>query len=158
MDLIKIICGMLAVALFLGFLTCGSHDDRAAVAEETENNTISEHASGITGEVRAAEENTTGENTTGQNKTEERASMKPAPPDSAILAQGESKMANERREIENKVRATVRLLEAQGEGLFPKLLESGSPWNSSEFNVFVWTMNGTQVACTQEWGDRKSVV
>lgn len=142
MDLIKIICGMLAVALFMGILTCGSQDDQAAVVEKPENKTVSESASGVTGEALAS----------GENTTTEQAVLKPAPPDSLILAKGESKMATERREIENKVRATVRLLEAHGEEFFPKLVEPESPWNSSDFNVFVWTINGTQVICSQDRG------
>lgn len=142
MDLIKIICGMLAVAIFLGILTCGAQDDRTAVADEPENEKVSESASGVTGKALAS----------GENITTEEVVMKPAPPESDILAKGESKVANERREIENKVRATVRLLEAQGEEYFPKLVEPESPWNSSDFNVFVWTINGTQVVCPHDRG------
>lgn len=142
MDLIKIICGMLAVALILGILTCGAHNDRAAVAEELENKTVSEPASGVAGKAMVA----------GDNTTTEQALMKPAPPDSLILAKGESEMATERRDIENKVRATVRLLDSQGEKLFPKLVEPKSPWNSSDFCIFVWTINGTQVVCPQDRG------
>jgi len=140
MDLIKIICGMLAVALFMGILTCGSQDDQAAVAEKPENKTVSEPSSGVTGEALAS----------GENTTTEQAVLKPLPPDSLILAKGESEMATERRDIENKVRATVRLFETQGEGLFPKLVEPESPWNSSDFSIFVWTINGTQVVCPQD--------
>ena len=76
--------------------------------------------------------------------------MKPAPPDSLILAQGESKMATERRDIENKVRATVRLLDARGEELFASFREEESPWNNDDFCVFVWTINGTQLVCPQD--------
>ena len=75
MDLVKIICGMLAVALFLGVLTCGSHDNRAAVAEEFKNETLGEPTSGVTGESLAA----------GENATVEQAAQGPAPPDSLIL-------------------------------------------------------------------------
>jgi len=137
MDLVKIICGMLAVALFLGVLTCGSHDNRAAVAEEFKNETLGEPTSGVTGESLAA----------GENATVEQAAQGPAPPDSLILAKGESKMATERRTIEYKVRATARLIDAQGEKLFPSFREAKSPWYNSEFYVFVWAMNGTQVVC-----------
>lgn len=133
---------MLAVALILGILTCGSHENQAAIAEELENNAVSESASGVTEEALATVENTTAE----------QAVMKPAPPDSAILAKGESKMATERREIENKVRATVRLLDVQGENLFPSFREAGSPWNDQNFCIFVWTINGTQVVCPQDVG------
>ncbi len=133
---------MLAVALILGILTCGSHDEPTAVAEELENNTVSDSPSGVTGEAKAA----------GENITEEQAVMKPAPPDSLTLAKGESEMANERRNIENKVRATVRLLEAQGEKLFPSFREAESPWNDHNFCIFVWTINGTQVVCPQDTG------
>lgn len=152
MDLIKIICGMLAVALLLGILTCGSDDDRAAVAKEPENETVAELGSGVTGETLA-----TGENTTGENITEEQVVKGPSPPDSSILAKGESKMATERREIENKVRATVRLLDAQGETFFPSLREAGSPWNNNEFCVFVWTINGTQLVCQDKGSEGKDM-
>ncbi len=46
MDLIKIICGMLAVAIFLGILTCGAHDERKAIADEPENENVSVSAAG----------------------------------------------------------------------------------------------------------------
>lgn len=141
MDLIKIICGMLAVAIFLGILTCGAQDDRTAVADEPENE-VSESASGVTGKALAS----------GENITTEEAVMKPAPPDSLILAKGESKMATERRNIENKVRATVRLLDAQGEKLFPSFREEESPWYNHDFSIFVWTINGTQLVCPQDRG------
>lgn len=150
MDLIKIICGMLAVALFLGFLTCGSHDNQATVVEEPENNAVSEPSSGMNGETLAIEGNITDENTTGENTTAEQVVMKPAPPDSAILAKGESEMATERRETENKVRATVRLIDAQGEKIFPSFREAGSPWNDNNFCIFVWTINGTQLVCPKD--------
>ncbi|MDM7919052.1 MAG: cupin domain-containing protein [Methanosarcina sp.] len=169
MDLIKIICGMLAVALFLGILTCGAQDERAPLAEEPDDKTVSEPASGITGEAMAEVENEEAmaevenekamaevENEEAmaevKNTTTEQVALKPAPPNSTVLAKGGSEMATERREIENKVRATVRLLEAQGEGYFPKLVEPESPWNSSDFNVFVWTINGTQLVCPQDRG------
>ncbi|AKB28493.1 hypothetical protein MSSIT_1774 [Methanosarcina siciliae T4/M] len=135
MDLIKVICGMLAVAFLLGIFTCGSHNDRAAVAEEFKNETLGEPTPGVTGESLASEENT----------TVEQANQGPAPPDSLILAKGESKMATERRNIEYKVRATARLVEAQGEKLFPSFREPKSPWYNGDFYVFVWAMNGTQV-------------
>lgn len=142
MDLMKIICGMLAVALFLGILTCGAQDDKTTVAKELENETVSESASGVTGEALAAEENI----------TTEQAALKSAPPDSDILSKGESEMATERRDIEQKVRATVRLLEANGEEYFPRLVEPESPWYNSKFSIFVWTINGTQVVCPQDRG------
>lgn len=133
---------MLAVALFLGVLTCGTQDDRAAIAEELEDKTVDESSSGVTGEALAA----------GDNTTEEKTVLKPAPPDSLILAKGESKMATERRNIENKVRATVRLLEGQGEKLFPAFREEKSPWYNRDFCIFVWTINGTQVVRPEDKG------
>jgi mannose-6-phosphate isomerase-like protein (cupin superfamily) len=142
MDLIKILCGMLAVALILGVLTCGSHDNRAAVAEELESKSVSEPAPGVTGENLVA----------GENNTTEQAALKPAPPDSLILSKGESEIATERKDIEYKVRATVRLLDAQGEQLFPGFREPESPWNNYDFCIFVWTINGTQLVCPQDTG------
>jgi mannose-6-phosphate isomerase-like protein (cupin superfamily) len=141
MDLVRVICGMLGVALFLGILTCGGNqDDQASVTEELENTTISDSPSGMTGQSLAEEENTTIE----QNV------LKPVPPDSLILAKGESELANERRNIENKTRATVRLFEAQGESLFPGFVEPESPWYNRDFCIFVWTINGTQVVCPED--------
>ncbi len=144
MDLIQIIGGMLAVAIFLGILTCGAHDERKAIADEPENENVSVSAAGVTGEI-AGKDHASEENT-----SSEPAVMKPAPPDSLILAQGESKMATERRDIENKVRATVRLLDARGEELFASFREEESPWNNDDFCVFVWTINGTQLVCPQD--------
>ena len=140
MDLIRIICGMLAVALILGILTCGAQDETTAIAEELENKTIGESPSEGTGNSLAE----------GENATEEPTVLGPAPPDALILAKGESKMAADRRNIENKVRATVRLLDAQGEKLFPAFREENSPWYNNGFYIFVWTINGTQVVCPPE--------
>ncbi|KKG16076.1 hypothetical protein EO98_08330 [Methanosarcina sp. 2.H.T.1A.6] len=143
MDLIRIICGMLAVALFFGILTCGNQDKPAVIAEELEDEAIGESPSGVNGKALAARENT----------TEERAVQGPAPPDSLILAKGESKMAAERKNIENKVRATVRLIEGQGEKLFPAFREEDSPWHNHDFYIFVWTINGTQLVCPPDRGN-----
>jgi len=142
MDLIRIICGMLAVALFLGILTCGAQDEPAAIAEELENKPVGESPSGVTEKALAP----------GENTTEEQVVLGPAPPDPLILAKGGSKMATERRTIESKVRATVRLLEAQGEELFPDFREENSPWYDRDFSIFVWTINGTQVVCPPDRG------
>ena len=133
---------MLAVALFLGILTCGTQDEPAVIAEDLENKTVGESPSGVTGKALAA----------GENTTEEQAVLGPAPPDPLILAKGESKMAAERRNIENKVRATVRLIEGQGEKLFPAFREENSPWYNNGFYIFVWTINGTQLVCPPDRG------
>jgi mannose-6-phosphate isomerase-like protein (cupin superfamily) len=142
MDLIRIICGMLAIALFLGILTCGTQDGPAAIAKELESKTAGDSTSGVTGKALAA----------GENKTEEQTFLGPAPPDPLILAKGESKMAAERRNIENKVRATVRLINGQGEKLFPAFREAESPWYNNDFYIFVWTINGTQLVCPPDRG------
>lgn len=139
MDLIKIACIMLAVALFLGILTSGGKDETPAVSTELENETVNSNASGVTGIVQAEE----------KSEIAEPAVSMPAP-DPAILEKGESQLAGERKNIESKVRATVRLIEAQGEKLFPSLRKEGSPWFQNGFCIFVWTENGTQVVCPSD--------
>ena len=142
LDLVKIICGMLAVALFLGILTCGTQDEPVVVTQELENETLGESPAGVTGKALAA----------GENITREQAVLTPAPPDSLILLKGESEIAIERRNIENRVRATVRLLEIRGEELFPGFREPGSAWYNRDFCVFVWATNGTLVVCPEDTG------
>lgn len=136
MDLIKIACVMLAVAFFLGIFTSGDKDDVPAVSPELESETISSDVAGVAGTVQAEE----------KGEMHAPAVSRPAP-DSTILEKGESKLAAERRNIENKVRATVRLIEAQGEKLFPSLREEGSPWFQESFCIFVLNEDGTQVVC-----------
>lgn len=127
---------MLAVAFFLGILTSGSKDETPVVSPELENKTINSNASGVAGMVRAEE----------KSEIAEPAVSMPAP-DPAILEKGKSQLAGERKNLESKVRATVRLIEAQGEELFPSLRKEGSPWFQDNFCIFVWTENGTQVVC-----------
>lgn len=54
------------------------------------------------------------------------------------------------KNIENKVRAIVRLIESRGEDLFPSLWKEGSSWFQDDFCIFVWTENGTQVVCPSD--------
>lgn len=136
MDLIKIACIMLAVAFFLGILTSGGKDETPPASTELENKTINSNASGVAGIVQAEE----------KPAISEPAVSVPAP-DPVILEKGESGLAGERRNIESKVRATVRLIEDQGEELFPSMRKEGSPWFQDNFCIFVWTENGTQVVC-----------
>ncbi|AKB12200.1 MAG: cache domain-containing protein [Methanosarcina thermophila] len=136
MDLIKIACVMLAVALFLGILTSGDKDEVPPVSPEIESETISSDVAGVAGTVQAEE----------KGEMHVPAVSRPAQ-DPLILEKGESKLAAERRNIESKVKATVRLLEAQGEKLFPSFREKGSPWYQDSFCIFVWNEDGTLVVC-----------
>ncbi|WP_292372811.1 cache domain-containing protein [Methanosarcina sp. UBA411] len=81
-----------------------------------------------------------------KNEIFEPAVSKPAP-DPFILEKGESKLAGEIKNIESKVKATVRLIEAQGKELFPSFREKGSPWYQDSFCIFVWTEDGVQIVC-----------
>lgn len=138
MDLIKIACIMLAIALFIGVLT-GDRGETSSIPEEIQNQNIGSDAGGVSGTMQAAEE----------NESEVAASPTPAP-DPLILEKGESKMAAERTNIEKKVQATARLIEAQGEELFPSFREKGSAWNMDDFCIFIWTINGTQIVCPSD--------
>ena len=90
MDLIKIACIMLAIALFIGVLT-GDRDETSSIPEEIQNRNIGSDAGGVSGTMLAAEE----------NESEVAASPTPAP-DPLILEKGESKMAAERTEYRKK--------------------------------------------------------
>ncbi len=107
MDLIKIACIMLAVAFFFGILTSGGKDETPAVSTELEGETVSSNISGVNGTVQAEE----------KSEMSEPAVSNPAP-DSLILEKGESKLAGDRKNLENKVRATVRLIEAHWTALY----------------------------------------
>jgi len=139
MDLIKIACIMLAIALFIGILTSGDRDETSTVPAELQNQNIGSDVGGTSGTMLAEEE----------NESEVSASQTPAP-DPLILEKGESKMAVERKNIEKKVQATARLIEAQGEELFPSFREKGSAWYQDDFCIFIWTINGTQVVCPSD--------
>jgi len=130
---------MLALALFLGIFTSGGKDEIPAAPVKLESEIASPDSSGITGTVQAEE----------KSEMFVPAGSKPAP-DPLILEKGESKLAEERKNIESKVRATVRLIEAQGEELFPSFREEGSPWYQDGFCILVWTADGTQVVCPSD--------
>ncbi len=139
MDLIKIACIMLAVAFFLGILTGGGKDEKPADSADLKSEIVSSDVSGIADTVQAEK----------KSEISVPAGSKPAP-DPLILEKGESKLAEERRNTENKVKATVRLIEAQGEELFPSFRENGSPWFQDGFCILVWTADGTQVVCPSD--------
>lgn len=147
MDLIKIACIMLAVALFLGILTSGGSKDETpevspeAFSPELESEAVSSDVSGVAGTLQAEE----------KREMSMPAVSRPAP-DPIILEKGESRLATERRNIESKVKATVRLIEAQGEELFPSFREKGSPWFQDGFCIFVWAEDGTQIVCPSDPG------
>lgn len=139
MDLIKIACIMLAVAFFLGIFTSGGKEEMSAISVELENETLSSDINGVAGAVQVEE----------KSEISEPAVSKSAP-DPLILEKGESKLAGERKNIEKKVRATVRLIEAQGEELFPSFWDEGSPWFQNDFCILVWTADGTQIVCPSD--------
>lgn len=130
---------MLAIALFLGILTSGGGDEMPAISPEPGNEIVSSDVSGLAGTVKAEEKSEI--SAPAAPKTEQ---------DSPISEKGESKLAGERRNIESKVRATVRLVEAQGKELFPSFREEGSPWFQDDFCILVWTPDGTQVVCPSD--------
>lgn len=138
---------MLAVAFFLGILTNGGKDETSAVSTELENETINSNASGVAGMMQAEEKTEISNPAISDPTISEPAVSVPAQ-DPVILEKGDSELAGERKNIESKVRATVRLIEAQGEGLFPSMRKEGSPWFQDNFCIFVWTENGTQVVCS----------
>ena len=118
MDLIKIACIMLAVAFFLGILTSGIRDETPAISAELESETVSSDVSGVAGTVQAEKESATSVPVV----------LKPAP-DPLTLEKGESKMAAERKDIERKVRATVRLIESKKHNLIEHNLKITKPQN-----------------------------
>ena len=135
MDLIKIACIMLAVAFFLGILTSGGKDEMPSVSTRLESENVSSDISGVAGTMEAEE----------KSEMSELAAVSRPAPDPLIFEKGESKLAGERKNIEKKVRATTRLIEAQGEELFPSLREKGSPWFQEDFCIFVLTGDGTRI-------------
>lgn len=128
---------MLAVAFFLGIVTSGGKDEMPAVSTELESETVSSDVSRVAGTVQAEEKS---------EMSVPAAVSRPAP-DPLIFEKGESKLAGERKNIEKKVGSTVRLIEAQGEELFPSFREKGSPWFQDGFCIFVLTADGNRVVC-----------
>lgn len=164
---------MLVIALFIGILTSGNHNNIPTTAMKLENTTIRSDSEGTTGKLLASEEgksefpvsNQTPEpnnpdttnppdeiNTPDSSDAPEIANtpeatatpvaLQPAP-DPSVFEKGESKMAVEKNNTEKKVEAAVRLLESQGEKLFPSFREKGSPWFQDSFCIFVWAADGT---------------
>jgi hypothetical protein len=54
------------------------------------------------------------------------------------MEKGGSQLAGERENIESKLKATVRLIEAQEEELFPSMRKEGSPWFLSSLIISVF--------------------
>ncbi|HWR26206.1 MAG TPA: cache domain-containing protein [Methanosarcina sp.] len=138
MNLIKIACVMLAIALFLGILTSGNEGKPSTVSAEAGKGNIASDANGRTETLQSEEKVSKGSD-----------SFKSAP-ESPILEKGESKMSKERERIENKVNDTVKLIEAQGEGVFPSLKGGGSQLSQDGISIFIWTADGTQVVCPSD--------
>ncbi len=149
MNLIKFVCGMLAVALVLGILTSGSPDDGNQY-----NSTVSldENGRETGGAVRTEETVTEG---TGEEEGEISASREagtkglataePAVPEVPMFGEGKSEMAGQQRYIEARVKATAEIIEEEGEEVFPDFREEGSSWFHHDFYVFVWETDGTAV-------------
>jgi len=150
MNLIKFVCGMLAVALVLGILTSGSPDDG-----NQDNSTVSLNgtASDTGGAARAEEMETeepgessaSGEDIGADNASTEPAAPKPELPEAPMFGEGKSKIAGQQRYIEARVKATAELIEEEGEGVFPDFREEGTSWFHHDFYVFVWKTDGTAV-------------
>lgn len=126
MDIIKAACVMLAIAFLTGLLTSvGDRDEVSTLPAELENQNISSDDVGVSGTMLAEE----------KNESELSASSTSAP-DPFILEKGRSKMAIERQKIEKKVQDAAKIIEAQGEELFPEF---------RNFSIFIWTIDGTQI-------------
>jgi mannose-6-phosphate isomerase-like protein (cupin superfamily) len=138
MNLMKIACIMLTTALFLGILTSGGENIKSAASKDTGKENIGSDANGRTGTLQSEEKASKGSDT-----------LKYAP-ESPILEKGESKMSKERERIENKVNDTVKLIEVQGEGVFPSLKEGESQLSQDGISIFIWTADGTQVVCPSD--------
>jgi mannose-6-phosphate isomerase-like protein (cupin superfamily) len=138
MNLTKLACIMLATALFLGILTSGGGDVQSANSAENGKANIASDASGKTGTLQSEE------------KASEGSDYLKSAPDAPILEKGESKMAKERERIENKVRDTAKLIEAQGEKVFPSLRGEESQLSHDNFSIFIWTADGNQVVSTTD--------
>jgi len=175
MNLIKIACIMLVIALFIGILTSGSHNNVPTTTIKLENTIIRSDSEGTTGKLLASEEDksefpvsnqtpdlnnpdtanspdeisTSDPANTPETANTPEVSATPAPaqpaPDPSVFEKGESKMAAEKNNTEKKVKAAARLFEAQGEKLFPSFREKGSPWFQDNFCIFVWTADGTLI-------------
>jgi len=145
MNLIKFVCGMLAVALVLGILTSGSPDEGNA-----DNSTVSLNGNGSEtgGALRAEDTGTegTGESSTsGKVGTKGLAATEPTMPGTLMFGEGKSDMAGQQRYIEARVKATAGLIEEEGEEIFSDFREEGSSWYHHNFYVFVWETDGTAV-------------
>jgi mannose-6-phosphate isomerase-like protein (cupin superfamily) len=142
---------MLAIALLTGLLTGWDKDETSDVSAELQNRNIGSNFGGLSGTTLAEEE----------NKSALSPSLRPAP-DPIILEKGNSSLAIERKNVEKKVQATARLIETQGEELFPKFREKGSAWYQDDFCIFIWTIDGTQIVCpsdtSNEGKDMKGLV
>jgi mannose-6-phosphate isomerase-like protein (cupin superfamily) len=137
MNLMKIACIMLATALFLGILTSGGENIKSATSKDTGKENIGSDANGRTGTLQSEEKASKGSDT-----------FKSAP-ESPILEKGNSKMSKERERIENKVNDTAKLIEVQGDKLFPSFRE-GSQLSQDGIPIFIWTADGTQVVCSSD--------
>ena len=175
MNLIRVACIMLVVALFIGVITSGSHNNVPTASIGPENKAISSDSEGATGNLPASEENkselpvsnqpsdlndpdtvnspdeanspdaaTAPDTVNTSDATNTPAALQPTP-DPAVFEKGESKMAVEKNNTEKKVKSAVRLLEVQGEKLFPSFREKGSPWFQEGFCIFVWAADGTSI-------------
>ena len=145
MNLIKFVCGMLAVALVLGILTSGSPDEG-----NQDNSTVSLNgtASETGGALRAEDTGTggTGEiSVSGEAGTKGLAAAEPDVTGTLMFGEGKSDMAGQQRYIEARVKATAGLIEEEGEKLFSDFREEDSSWYHHNFYVFVLETDGTAV-------------
>lgn len=150
MNLIKFICGMLAVALVLGILTSGSPDDgNQDNSSISPNGTISETGGAARAEEMETEEpgeiSESGEDMGADIASTEPAASEPELPEAPMFGEGKSEMAAQQRYIEARVKATSGLIEEEGEDLFPDFREEGTSWFHHDFYVFVWKTDGTAV-------------
>lgn len=163
MNLIKCLCGVLALALVLGIFTSGGSDN--ANPEEPEpvsgpdygknevtvnNNTQIERPESDTEKATGtAIPEEVGES--GENKTFSPAISKninpviPKPPAPSLLENGTGEIAVRKRILESRIRTATGLIEENGEEVFSEFREEGASWFYGDFYIFVGSMDGKLV-------------
>jgi len=161
MNLIKILCGILALALLLGILTAGDSDNSGpeeleSVTEKTAGTQNTEEAekngemnslSGKeNGEMNSLSEKENGEtNSLPDNFSESINTVIPEPPDPSLLENGSDEIAFRKRLIKSRIRTAAGLIEENGEEIFSEFREEGSSWFYGDFYIFVGSLDGTLV-------------
>lgn len=165
MNLIKILCCTLALALVVGIFTGG--DLNSAGPEEPElepkpasgmengeegaavsNNSLTEIPEPGTEETAGTqtleEAEKSGEiNSSSRNVSENINTVIPKPPASSLLKNGTGEIAVRKRILESRIRTAAGLIEKNGEEGLSEFREEGSSWFYGDFYIFVGSMDGT---------------